>query len=89
MAYVVATLPGGDLFIRQSGLAFYVTANHAGPFVNTDGESRPEAIAAMPLHSETDMYGFELTCSDGQKRTFDIPRNISGSATGGVTILNS
>ena len=89
MAYTIATLPGGDLFIRQSSLAFYVTAAYAGPFINAEGNGRPEIIAAMPLHVGTDSYDFEIQYSDGQQRMFAIPRDFSQSVKGGVTVLNS
>lgn len=89
MAYTIATLPGGDLFIRQSSLALFVTANYAGPFTSADGESRPEVIGAMPLHFETDAYAFEIGYSDGQRKTFTIPRDFPRSEKGGITVLNS
>jgi hypothetical protein len=66
-----------------------VTAAYAGPFVDAEGEGRPEVITAMPLRVETDAYGFEIQYSDGQRRTFVIPRDFPQSVKGGVTVLNS
>jgi len=89
MEYTVATLPGGDIFIRQSSLAFFVTAEYADRFTSSDGDSTPEIISAMPLHFETDMYSFEIKCSDGQQRKFDVPRDFAQSNKGGVTMFSS
>jgi hypothetical protein len=89
MDYTVAILPGGDLFIRQSSLAFFVTAEYAGYFTSSEGDSMPEVISAMPLHFETDMYNFEIACSDGRQRKFSVPRGFAQSNKGGITMFSS
>jgi hypothetical protein len=87
MDYTVVTLSSGGLFIRQSSLAFFVTADHADFFINAGGDSIPEIISVTPLHFEADTYSFEIRYDERQQKKFDVPRYCAKSSKGGVMLF--